>query len=228
MMSQGLINGDYCDQDVYILTVVVDNGKGSKVLKTCKQTGIGGGTICLGEGTVGRSMLTWLDIPTVRREIVIMAATGTQAKAAEAALSETLKLNKPNHGILFKIALHELFGSRNCSQSEKVEGEDVMNGNTHQAVFVIVDRGNAEAVIEAAEQAGARGATIINARGAGMHETSKLFAMVVEPEKEIVLMIIDKPRTDSITTAIRSSIGLDQPGRGIMFVVDVAETIGLY
>lgn len=228
MMSQGLINGDYCDQDVYILTVVVDNGKGSKVLKICKQTGIGGGTICLGEGTVGRSMLTWLDIPTVRREIVIMAATGTQARAAESVLAEKLKLNKPNHGILFKIALSELFGSRNCSQDIKSEGESEMSDNAHQAVFVIVDRGNAESVIEAAEQAGARGATIINARGAGLHETSKLFAMVVEPEKEIVLMITDKQRTDSITTAIRSSTGLDQPGRGIMFVVEVAATIGLY
>lgn len=228
MMSQGLINDDYCDQDVFILTAVVDNGKGSKVLKICKQAGIGGGTICLGEGTVGRSMLTWLDIPTVRREIVIMAATGEQARAAETALNEKLKLYKPNHGILFKIALRELFGSRSCSQSDKVEGEKQMNENTHQAVFVIVDRGSAESVIESAEQAGARGATIINARGAGMHETSKLFAMVVEPEKEIVLMITDKPRTESIATAIRSSIGLDQPGKGIMFVVDVAETIGLY
>lgn len=228
MMSEVLINSDYCDHDVFIIVVIVDKGKGSRVLKICKQTGIGGGTIFLGEGTVGRSMMTWLDIPTVRREIVLMAATGIQAEAAGKTLNDTMKLYKPNHGILFKMALHELFGSSSCSKGEKVKGDIRMRDNVHQAVFVIVDRGNAETVIEAAEQAGARGATIINARGAGMHETSKLFAMVVEPEKEIVLLITDKQRTESITTSIRSSIGLDQPGKGIMFVVDVAETIGLY
>jgi nitrogen regulatory protein PII len=157
-----------------------------------------------------------------------MAATAEQAESAEKTLNEKLKLFKPNHGIVFKIALQELFGSRNCSKEDKNEEESVMTENTHQAVFVIVDRGNAEAVIEAAEQAGARGATIINARGAGTHETSKLFAMAIEPEKEIVLMITEKDRTDSINTAIRSSTGLDQPGKGILFVVDVAKTLGLY
>jgi nitrogen regulatory protein PII len=227
-MTEEVLKFENCESGIYILTVIVDNGKGSRVLKLCRQVGVGGGTICLGEGTVGRSMFTWIDYPTVKKEIVIMAVTGLQASNALNVLQTKLKLNKPGHGIAFRIALDNLFGSSRCASSDENERIDIMAEDKHKAIFVIVDRGNAETVIEAAEEAGARGATVINARGAGTHETSKLFAMVVEPEKEVVLIVAAMERTDSITTAIRAVSGLDKPGKGIMFVVDVEQTVGLY
>ena len=42
------------------------------------------------------------------------------------------------------------------------------------------------------------------------------------------MIVAAMERTDSITTAIRAVSGLDKPGKGIMFVVDVEQTVGLY
>ena len=97
----------------------------------------------------------------------------------------------------------------------------------YQAIYTIVDRGRAQAVIEAAERAGSRGGTVINARGSGIHETSKLFAMEIEPEKEIVLIVSQKQKTSEIVAAIREELGIDEPGKGIVFVQDVSEAFGL-
>ena len=226
-----------CDSRIFIIVAIVDKGKGSKVLKLCRQSGISGGTICYGNGTVGQSMFTWLDNAGVRKEIVIMAAPEKKVESSLDYLNHKLKLSKPGHGILFTIALEEIYGSKNCSMS----AEDDLNyisdieergvkavDNLYKAIFTIVDRGNSELVIESAEQAGAKGATIINARGAGSHETSTLFSMLVEPEKEIILIIAEEIRVDAITTAIRSAAELDKPGKGILFVAAVDKTMGLY
>lgn len=98
----------------------------------------------------------------------------------------------------------------------------------YSAIFVVVERGKAEAVIETAEYAGSRGGTIINARGSGIQERSTLFNMAIEPEKEIVLIISEKEKTDNIAASINKSLEIETPGNGIMFVLDINKTYGLY
>ena len=82
--------------------------------------------------------------------------------------------------------------------------------------------------MKAANKAGSRGATIINGRGSGIHETSKVFAMEIEPEKEIVLIISPSNLTDSIVSSIRDELKINEPGNGIIFVQDVNKAYGLY
>jgi len=98
----------------------------------------------------------------------------------------------------------------------------------YDAIFVIVDRGKAEAVIDAASKAGSKGGTIIHARGSGIHETSKLFAMEIEPEKEVVLILAEKNLTDPIVSTIREELQIDKPGKGIIFIQAVDRAYGLY
>lgn len=98
----------------------------------------------------------------------------------------------------------------------------------YHVINVIVDKGRAEKVIDAANQAGSTGGTIINARGSGTHETSKLFAMDVEPERELVMIISECEKTDHIVASIRDHLKLDEPGNGIMFIQDANKTYGLY
>ena len=93
---------------------------------------------------------------------------------------------------------------------------------------VIVDKGKAEDVIDAATSAGSKGGTIINARGSGIHETSKLFAMEIEPEREIVMILSEYGNTDAIVASIRENLKIDAPGKGIIYIQDVNKTYGIY
>lgn len=97
----------------------------------------------------------------------------------------------------------------------------------YRAIFVVVDKGKAENVMDVAREAGARGGTIINARGSGIHETATFLNMEIEPEKEIVLMLTLTSMTDDIVAAIRDNLRIDEPGQGILFVQEVSETYGL-
>jgi|AGTN01.2.fsa_nt_gi Nitrogen regulatory protein PII len=210
-----------------LIHVIVANGMGSRVLQIAKRNGILGGTIFLGKGTVRNSILEKLALNDIQKEIVMMAADEAVSMRALAALNEEIKLCKPNHGIAYTMPIAGHYGSRsrNCSFQNVSGGtEEYM----YQSITIIVDKGKGEDVVEAASKAGSSGATIINARGSGIHETSKLFAMEIEPEKEIVLIIAKSSQTDSIVSSIREDFHIDQPGSGVIFVQNVSRAFGLY
>ena len=68
----------------------------------------------------------------------------------------------------------------------------------------------------------------MNGRGSGVHETSKLFAMDVEPEREIVMIISEKEHTEAIISAIHKKMKLEEAGNGILYVQDVNQAYGLH
>ena len=52
--------------------------------------------------------------------------------------------------------------------------------------------------------------------------------MEIEPEKEIVLILSETQLTDAITLSIKENLQIEEPGNGIIFVLDVDETYGIY
>lgn len=211
------------------LYVIVDFGLGSKIIKAAKQNGILGATVFLGKGTVKSRLLEILGLSAVRKEIVLMVSEKTTAYNALEKLNSKFNFDKPNHGIAFSIPVTDLFGARSCGHNSIEESKESrgVEDSMYKAICIIVDRGKAEDVVEAATNAGARGGTIINARGSGIHETHTLFSMEIEPEKEMVMILSENDLVDSIVSSIRQKLSIDEPGNGIIFVQDVSKTYGL-
>ncbi|WP_066638995.1 P-II family nitrogen regulator [Desulfolucanica intricata] len=214
-------------KELELICMIVNFGLGSKVIKIAKKNGISGGTVFLGRGTIKNRILEFLELNDSRKEIVLLIADKTTAHQALGVLNKELAFHKPNHGIAFTISVANLLGKKSCQYQDNMvkRGEE---NTMYQAIFTIVDRGNAEDVIAAANKGGARGGTIIKARGSGIHETHTLFSMAIEPEKEMVLIISKNELTDSIVSSIREHIHIDEPGKGIIFILDVNKTYGLY
>jgi len=211
------------DYSFALITVVVNFGIGSKVLTAAKRCGISGGTLLIGKGTAKSRILEFLELSDTRKEIVLMGAECCLAHSVIMQLDKEFTFRKKGHGIAFLAPVVSIFGASRCQCSGKPKKGDVM----YKTVITIVDRGRAEAVIEAAEKAGSRGGTIINGRGAGIHETRKLFSMEIEPEKEIVLIVAEDSKSDAIVASIRDHLEIDEPGKGIIFIQDVLEAYGL-
>lgn len=210
-----------------LICFIVNFRLGSKILKKAKQYNVSGGTILLGKGTVNSKILDYLGLSDVRKEIVLMAADKEIAEAALEKLNKDFKLEKPNHGIAFTTSICGIAGTRSCKCNKKKEERGAENTMYH-SITVIVDRGKAEDVIDAATKAGSKGGTIINARGSGIHETSKVFAIEIEPEKEIVLIISKSDKTEDIISSIKEELEIEKPGNGIIFVQNISEVYGLY
>ncbi len=97
----------------------------------------------------------------------------------------------------------------------------------HEAIFCIVNSGYSEAVMNAAKKLGARGGTIINARGTASKDAEKFFNITIQPEKEIVMILVPSNLKDDILHALYQEAGLDTPGQGIAFALPVDSAVGL-
>lgn len=94
-------------------------------------------------------------------------------------------------------------------------------------IFSIVRKGWGQTVLEASVKAGATGGTIFFGRGVGVNEKDTIFGIAIEPEKEIVLTLVPASEADSILEEIVRAAELNQPGRGLAFVVPVSKVVGV-
>ena len=101
-----------------------------------------------------------------------------------------------------------------------------MNVNA-SLIVTIVRKGWGSSVLQASVKAGARGGTVLLGRGAGVHEREKIFGMSIEPEKEIVLTIVQSDQVEAILGEIVRAAELDAAGHGMAFVVPVHEIVGV-
>jgi nitrogen regulatory protein PII len=213
--------------DIELICTIVNFGLGSKLLQAAKRAGISGGTVVFGKGTVNNRILDYLGLSDVKKEIIFMAAGRETAYQALEILNSQFEFDKPNHGIAFTTSICSLIGTRSYKSTCMNIKKGVSN-NMYHVITTIVDKGKAEDVIDAATKAGSKGGTIINARGSGVHETSKVFSMEIEPEKEIVIILSEVDKTEAIVSSIKSELKIEEPGNGIIFVQDVNKTYGIY
>ena len=97
----------------------------------------------------------------------------------------------------------------------------------HEVIFCIVNAGFSDAVMDAAREFGARGGTVMRARGTANPDAEKYFHITVQPEKEIVMILVDSSIKDDILHALYKAVGLKTPGQGIAFSMPVDDVVGL-
>ena len=102
-----------------------------------------------------------------------------------------------------------------------------MKTNDYEVIFAIVNEGYAEDVMDVARQQGARGGTILNARGVTREDAAAFFGITLNIEKEIVMMVVHKDIKDNILNAIYKEMGMAKKAQGIAFSMPVTDTAGL-
>lgn len=208
---------------------ILDFGKGRKVFDIYRDLGGDKGIVFLGRGTVSSDMLNLLGILDTRKEIFLGLIDEDMEDALYDELIRRLDLSKPHRGIAFSMPVKYVGsrtdGSQTISPPEKKEG---VNDLEYEAIFVVVNKGSKDEVLEAAKAAGSTGGTIIHGRGVLSREKQTLFNIQIEPEKDIILIVSRADKTDDIVNAIKHKLGIDKPGAGIIFVMDITRAEGLW
>lgn len=94
-----------------------------------------------------------------------------------------------------------------------------------KALYIVVNVGFAEMVVDFIRSQGATGATVINARGV-CALPKEILGISVDTEKEIVLTVIDGERADKIMEAVRQNQTFKSDAHGICFALPVEKVVG--
>ncbi|RLQ23309.1 P-II family nitrogen regulator [Seongchinamella sediminis] len=96
-------------------------------------------------------------------------------------------------------------------------------------IIVFAEDDKTEAIMDAAREAGATGATVIaNARGEGLKVSKTFFGLSLETQRDVILMLVEQHLARHILEEINRAGELDdQPGSGIAFQLDVEDAVGI-
>ena len=96
----------------------------------------------------------------------------------------------------------------------------------YQLITCIVERGLAERAADEALRVGAQGVTIVPARGKGVRERLGIIGHLIDPEKEVILVVTPAERSDAVFDAMVAIGRLEQPGKGFAFIQPVQRVVG--
>lgn len=192
-----------------LLTLILPRSYGSKKMDKIKSLGGSFITCVYGMAIEDGEILSLLKMNKKRKEIVRALI---EEKNGENILDKLdLKVSGSDQSIAFTVDFD-------------YKGDDHMR---YQALYVIVDRHEGDKVIEIAQANGANGATVMHGRGAGVMQESILMNMTIEPEKDIILMVLANDKVDKVKDAIYEKMNFKDAATGIVFSLPVTDVRGL-
>ena len=102
-----------------------------------------------------------------------------------------------------------------------------MKTENHEVIIAIVNGGFADVVMDVAKEHGARGGTIINARGVAREEAAAFFGITLHAEKELLMIVVEKSIRDAVLNGIYKAMGMSKKSTGIVFSLPVSDVAGL-
>jgi nitrogen regulatory protein PII len=218
------------DASFSLLTVIVNRGKGSKVLQFLSKLGVISASCLLGKGTINNHTLERMEMNEVNKEIIVAVVQTEIENEILEQVKIKFKLDKQNQGIAFTTSLAGMLKIKQDSSLRWRNSKENINHyykSDYTMVFLVVDKGKAEDVIDISQDAGFYGATVIKARGAAS-ELNIVLDMIVEPEKEAVLMLTESHRVKELVKILNEDLKFKEENTGIVVMADINQTIGLY
>lgn len=206
--------------------IITRRGEANAVLKKAQKCGATGGTIFFGEDIVQSKLLEIFGQNVIHKEILMISSSDELCEKLHETLSKEFISDKRAKGKAFSIPFkHWQLQTTEQEQnnSPKKQTKDV--GFSHFCIVTIVDKGRGKDCIKAAKAAGARNGTLIHGRGAGI-PANFCFPLVIEPQKDIVIITSTKDTVTQIKTKIFYDLELAKTGNGIIFTLPVSRISG--
>jgi len=96
-------------------------------------------------------------------------------------------------------------------------------------ILAFVEDAKTNLVLDAAREAGATGATVINnARGEGLNKKQTFFGLTLEVQKDVVLLVVEEHLARHILETISEVGEFDSTsGQGIAIQIDIEDAVGV-
>ena len=209
---------------------ITDKDKTDRVLKLFRRHKITYSCSINGKGTASGSVMSYFGLSEIKKDVIISVVPEFLETKVLFDLHHKLEMYEPGNGICFSLPITS--ASRYLSNQYKdltviKEEYIVKNEKEYELIVLIVSEGYAQVAMDAAKKVGAGGGTLINGIGLGSKEATKFLGITIEPEKDVVLILVEKEEKRKIMEEISNVVGLSHEGRGICFAIPVDNVIGL-
>lgn len=208
-----------------MLFIIINHTDEKKLINIINKFSIGFKFVMHGKGTASSSVLEYFGLNDEEKTIITLILPPIICKHLLKEIES--KLKERGKGIAFSIPLSS--GTKYMLDFyQKHEMEDIdMNETNHELIVTIVNEGHAEKVMNEAKKGGATGGTVIKGRGLESEQAIKFLKISIEPEKDIVIIIVPTEKKQDIMNLIVKNCGLKTAGAGICFSLPIDQVVGL-
>lgn len=227
---------------------IMDFHKGHKAVELYRKNRLPFQYAVHGRGTAASEIMDYLGLDEPKKDIILGLAPDNLVKQLLEDLQRELHFSSPGKGIAFTIPLsginlaafqsvshHHL--SESCPDSRayadshtsdfKKEGSSMGQKFMHEIIVSVVDSQHTDFVLEAAKEAGCSGGTVVLARSIAAGDSQKIFGITIEPEKEIIFILVPHEKKQAILKAICNRLLKETKEHGLAFSLPVSDVIGM-
>ena len=219
---------------VRCMVTIVDRGKGDRVVDLCRARHVAVQLVMLGHGTASAEVMDYLGLDEPEKDIVLSLVPGALSADIFRALESELHFARPGAGIAFSLALSGISAAAHSRITHgrgelclPQEGMDMAQEQQHELIVAVTDADGVDIVMDAARGAGARGGTVAKAREACSETAQKLFGLTIQPEKELVLIVVPGSIRQAVMQAICTAVSQQTQHHAFTFSLPVSGVLGL-
>lgn len=218
--------------DLYLMMTVTGRKRMPDFIRLYKDKGLDLHLISLGVGTAAESYMRLLGLDETEKMICMTIVTGRKWLEVKKAMSVRLRIEAPGVGIAYVIPLSAIGGKRELMlMTDGLDyergAETVLKGTEQELLIVIGNQGYSEQIMDAARKAGARGGTVIHARGTGHEKAEQFLGISLASEKDIILIVAPSEMKADMMKQIMHDAGVGTRAGAIVFSLPVTDTAGM-
>lgn len=211
---------------------IVDYSFLGKLEATLKKENIHFRIVTHGFGSADSSLLDFLGLGENKKAIVICMIKNENIERLYKRLEQEMNFSHASTGIAFTVPVSSISATITKMYPEEksisnTEEKVMLEESKFELVITIINRGYFEIVKNAAKSAGARGGTLIHGLGIGGEDAAKFLGISIQPEKDIVLIVVNREDKQNIMSRIIEQAGILTESRGVCFSIPVESALGL-
>lgn len=153
-------------------------------------------------------------------------------KKIKRSLQQEMQIDLPHRGVVFTIPLSGVGGMRQLrmlagTQEFEIGEESVLKNTKYEVIIAIANAGYSDAIMESARRKGAKGGTVVHAKGTGATGTEEFLGVTLATEKEMIYIVVTSDLRKEIMKAIMDDCGLGHPAKAVVISLPVTDTAGL-
>ncbi len=197
-----------------------------------REHGVETAMLSLCMGTASKKTLDYLGLEKNEQVMVQVILPTRKAREMITLMVNRMGLNMPGTGIAVTIPVGSVAGSASlkyltAGQQLTSSEAEKMSEIRYSLIMAIAEKGFSEMVMDAARAQGARGGTVVHAKGTGTEYMAKFFGVSIAEEKEIIYIVTKKSQKDDIMRSIMEKAGPRTEAKAVVFSLPVDAVGGL-
>ncbi len=222
------------DKNIYklkpqLMVVICNYSKREHLEKVIGKAGMPVYFMTHGHGSASSQLLDYLGVGEPKKAVALGIADLTNIASIYDTINKEMDILTAGKGIALTVPLSSMNGLlyKVCSGISKNEGGKTDMSTDMEMIMTIVNKGEFSDVMEAAKSAGARGGTMIHAKGLGGKEAERFLGITINQEKDIVMILASSENKHKIMEAINNALSINKAGNGICFALPVSSSYGI-